>query len=281
MIKNNTQIFVKEDFSRLKKITPPNDYYGLVYVMQWGNCVKVGCSHNIYSRLISLNQTARYGGKEVTRIAITPFHYNYCENEKAVHKLLDEYRVKGTELFNISFDFAVEIVNSLTLSDGKYEISRKEREKKECFDAVAYPIQESLNNIQRKTDDYSRLLDDYITLGKLYNDLMECFKGLLSATYTMTKSDAFVLHTIYQVSLVAMNNSESKYMSEILEDFTELSKQQILRYADCRETLTKLYNQYNDQKENVIDYKSLLESENEIFSKWLINLDSIQEMEDK
>lgn len=271
MIKNNVQIFAKEDFSKLKKVTPPNPYYGLVYVMQWGDCVKVGCSYSIYSRLTCLNQTARYGGKEVTRIAITPFHYNYYENEKAAHKLLDKYRVKGTELFNVSFDFAVKIVNSLILSDGKCEISRQERKINELYDAVTYPIQESLNNIQRKTDDYSRLLDAYITLGKLYNDLMECFKGLLSATYTMTKSDALALCTIYQVSSVAMNNSESKYMSEILEDFTELSKQQILRYTDIRETLTKLYNQYNDQKENVVDYKSLLKSENEIFSKWLIN----------
>lgn len=266
MIKNNTQIFAKEDFSKLKKVTPPDPYYGLVYVMQWGNCVKVGCSSNIYSRLMSLNQTARYGGKEVTRIAITPFHYNYYENEKTAHKLLDRYRIKGTELFNVSFDFAVEIVNSLTLSDGKCEISRKERKINEFLDAVTYPMQESLNNIQCKTDDYSKLLDDYITLSKLYNDLMECFKGLLSVAYTMTKSDAFALHTIYQVSSAVMNNSESKYMSEILEDFTELSKQQILRHADSREILTKLYNQYNDQKEDVVDYNSLLKSENGILS---------------
>lgn len=80
---------------------------GYVYIAEWGNIVKIGCTQNPYYRIKELSCVANYSNVKITRIALSKIHSNYKENEKMFHNHFKKYRIEKTELFNISFDDAL------------------------------------------------------------------------------------------------------------------------------------------------------------------------------
>ena len=102
---------IKEIYE-LKKIKK-NNYLGYIYVIEYGKYIKIGCSKKIFNRIKTLKRNAeKYGEVEIGRIAISNSHTNYFENEKKIHKLFEKYRKDGTELFDLNFKKALQIIRN-------------------------------------------------------------------------------------------------------------------------------------------------------------------------
>lgn len=98
----------------LRELEEPNSYHGVVYVLQWGPLVKIGCTAHVENRIVNLCSLSKnYAGVEVKHLAITPLHKNYYETEKCVHKKFSEQRISKGELFDVPFLEAVEFLDSL------------------------------------------------------------------------------------------------------------------------------------------------------------------------
>lgn len=93
---------------------------GFVYAVEFGrpDRVKIGVSCNIRNRFVQLETIARYAESKLGKVAISPLHFNYYDNESILHEYFKKYRVEGTELFKFSLDYFLKNIPSL-----KYELS--------------------------------------------------------------------------------------------------------------------------------------------------------------
>ena len=87
---------------------------GVVYAIQFGHFVKIGCSSNPAERFLSLrNQYQNQLRATVKRMAITPPCSNYKTLECLTHIKYDVGRIVGTELFMVDFDNVVRLLQTL------------------------------------------------------------------------------------------------------------------------------------------------------------------------
>lgn len=89
---------------------------GYFYCLDCIDCVKIGCTQNVSSRMKSLKSYLSANNKEAVRVAVSVIHANYKENEKALHSFFASKRVSGTELFSIQFDDFVFLLDEIGLS---------------------------------------------------------------------------------------------------------------------------------------------------------------------
>lgn len=109
-MENRLRVFTNGPFFELKDLEKASPYNGFVYIVEFGDKTKIGCTTNPSRRIGQLKATAAYGGLVLGRIALTPEHTNYREIESLLHGYFAKYRVEGTELFKLGFD---EILASL------------------------------------------------------------------------------------------------------------------------------------------------------------------------
>ncbi|MGD7047027.1 GIY-YIG nuclease family protein [Rossellomorea marisflavi] len=96
-------------------------YSGYVYLVQYGNFVKIGKTINPIQRISSINGLAvNYAGENVKEIIISDRHSNYSENERKLHSYFNEHRINKGELFRLSL---TNIRNTLPLLELKLEKS--------------------------------------------------------------------------------------------------------------------------------------------------------------
>lgn len=80
-------------------------YLGVVYAIEYGDKIKIGCSKTPYSRIRSLKKWADgYGGISFGKVCVSTPHTNYREMESFFHKLFSRKRVQDTELFSITLN---------------------------------------------------------------------------------------------------------------------------------------------------------------------------------
>ena len=90
-----------------------DEYQGFVYIIDYGDCVKIGCTKKPYRRLLELEKMIeRYGNRKSLRFYVSDEHTNYYKNETMLHEFFSAKRINGTELFNISFENAVLVANN-------------------------------------------------------------------------------------------------------------------------------------------------------------------------
>lgn len=114
---NEIKIFENEKFFELKDLEQTSPYTGFVYIVEFGDKTKIGCTTNPSRRIGQLKATAAYGGFGLGRIALTPEHTNYRETELLLHHYFAKDRVEGTELFNLGFDEILASLPELQLKD--------------------------------------------------------------------------------------------------------------------------------------------------------------------
>ena len=106
------------------ELESPSLYSGVLYILEWGtDSVKIGCTTHPMKRLMQLSNTARYGGVDLGRVAISAYHTNYYQNEYELHLLFHNNRVSGTELFQISFDKILDMLPDLEYKDESSQIA--------------------------------------------------------------------------------------------------------------------------------------------------------------
>lgn len=117
-----------------------NSYLGVVYILQYGENVKIGSTNQPFTRYKTLKHNAEdYGNVKIGKISLSEAHTNYRRNESELHKIFRDYRRLGTELFNISFDNAIEKLGNIELeflNDSKEISLHTERSAKALFDCV-------------------------------------------------------------------------------------------------------------------------------------------------
>ena len=125
---NKLQIFKNEEFGEIRniRIVDDNPYLGFFYALEYGDFVKIGSTKNPYERLRALRKNAEYNSLSIGRIAISPAHTNYRENEKELHKLFGNSRNGNTELFKISLDdFISRYSDSIKYKDESEELEKE------------------------------------------------------------------------------------------------------------------------------------------------------------
>jgi len=88
--------------------------YGVVYLISFKDFdhVKIGSTHDPYDRFQSLQTEFGKRDNPIDDIAISRFIRNPRDVERCIHGILGEYRKANSELFRISFDRALHIIQS-------------------------------------------------------------------------------------------------------------------------------------------------------------------------
>lgn len=108
---NDLKIFNNAEFGQIRTVekSVSNAYMGFYYILEYGNCIKIGSSKSPYTRLRQLRRQAeKYGNTSIGRMALSINHTNYRENEKVIHEIFKEYKIGDTELFNINLEDFIE-----------------------------------------------------------------------------------------------------------------------------------------------------------------------------
>lgn len=112
--------------SNLKKMGKVNSWLGVFYLLEYDNYIKIGCTKNPYQRYKQLVRNAKnYNNTNIGRFFISPWHTNYCDNEKILHKHFEKYRKPDTELFDITIE---DFLSQMPII--KYEDDSEEKDKK-------------------------------------------------------------------------------------------------------------------------------------------------------
>ena len=123
-----------------------DDFEGYFYVLECGEQVKIGSTKNPEKRLKTLyNNFDKYGNIQAGRFAISQAHSNFRKNEKILHSIFEDYRVRKTELFKIDFDSAVSIIKNSEL-EYKIEDELFSMEKIQPFLNIAIALSDARHN---------------------------------------------------------------------------------------------------------------------------------------
>ena len=83
-------------------------WHGYVYIIEYGEGIKIGCSKQPSKRINAIKSHARnYSDIIIGRIAVSTEHTNYKENEEMLHKHFGSFRKAKSEIFRISFGEAL------------------------------------------------------------------------------------------------------------------------------------------------------------------------------
>lgn len=114
---SNVKIFENNIVDNLKQIEDmiTNRYVGFIYILEWDDMVKIGCTTKPCQRFVALkNQAEKYGNVQLGRVVISKEHTNYKKNELKLHQHFREYRVDGTELFKVSMEQVISEIPKCT-----------------------------------------------------------------------------------------------------------------------------------------------------------------------
>lgn len=124
-MENQVTIFSKSDFEGLRSIEntlKDNKYFGIVYVMEYGEGVKIGYSKRPYTRMLALEHQANdYADMPTGRVAVSLPHTNFRKNEQLLHKEFECYRKQDTELFAVRLEAVAKSMEKLDLQDNSKE----------------------------------------------------------------------------------------------------------------------------------------------------------------
>ena len=92
-----------ETTTKVIKIKRDDWSLGFVYVVEYGDMVKIGITCDPYDRFTSVYNPAKKLGLKPGRVFISPAHRQYLKTERALHRHFAECRIPNTELFRIRF----------------------------------------------------------------------------------------------------------------------------------------------------------------------------------
>lgn len=116
---NRLKTFESPEYCEIKdyiqRISNTDCSKGWVYILEFGDFVKIGSTQQPSERFRALkSQAAYFGNCQVGKMALSPLCHNFKEIEHSIHKLLSAQRKPKTELFNVSFDDAIKHLVSTT-----------------------------------------------------------------------------------------------------------------------------------------------------------------------
>ena len=124
MSSNIWKIIRANDFSKFPIVEAINQ--GIVYALEYGNCVKIGKTRNLAERIKTLtSQAKKYSLTNTGLVAYTEAHSNYSDNEKLLHHVFKDKRIDDGELFAIDLDYFIKHVPDISL---RYDVLENDGE---------------------------------------------------------------------------------------------------------------------------------------------------------
>ena len=170
------------EFKNTWNFTKKGYYLGYVYLIEYGDYIKIGCTRNPLNRFKTLSNTARVHDQMIGRIYITQVHTNYRNNESIMHKHFQKQRKENTELFFITLEEGVQAIKDIPLLfEDKSEILEADAGRfveaiKEIWQNIYQPscnlIDAMFLNLFLKLYMNERMLYNQVT--DLQEELMEC-----------------------------------------------------------------------------------------------------------
>lgn len=152
------------------KIFKNNDFGGYVYIINFGDCIKIGSSINPRNRIRQVSSyLSSYAGFNKYSSCISRKHLNYRENEMFLHGKFDDFRINNTELFKVSYSEAVSALKELNYETDfdKYALEKEEsfENLKDTFnDIVEFKTESTLkdlfqeDNLKTAISEYEKIL---------------------------------------------------------------------------------------------------------------------------
>lgn len=129
---------MKRDRERLRK--PKDSYAGYVYAVEFGDHVKIGSTDNPINRINSLASMARnYCFAGIGRVALSPVHSNFRSNEMFLHAFFSENRIADGELFDVSFDSAIDALSKIEIIIKEIDEHAEEEKIKRSLEYINNP----------------------------------------------------------------------------------------------------------------------------------------------
>lgn len=109
-----------ESTRHVPKIRAHNPHIGFVYVVEYGEMIKIGFTAEPQYRFHTKYKPALCYGYEAGRVFLSPAHRRYVDTENALHKHFAEYRIPNTELFRIRFNENIPTMMCMALEQAFY-----------------------------------------------------------------------------------------------------------------------------------------------------------------
>ena len=114
MSSNIWKITRANDFSKFPIVRAINQ--GVVYALEYGDCIKIGKTQNLTERMKTLtSQAKKYSFTNTGLVAYTEVHSNYSDNEKLLHYVFKDKRIDNGELFVIDLEYFIKHVPYISL----------------------------------------------------------------------------------------------------------------------------------------------------------------------
>ena len=92
--------------------------HGVVYVLEYGDCLKIGRTQNLSERIRSLVAQAKNYSRVKTGVVLySASHINFCQNEKILHSAFKDKQIENGELFAMSIDEFIANIPNLLFED--------------------------------------------------------------------------------------------------------------------------------------------------------------------
>lgn len=215
-------IYDKNEYNLLKELDFENrSKKGYVYLLEYGDDVKIGTTKQPYFRISELARLAKNYSKTQTRsVAISPVHTNRFENEKKLHELFSEKLIGNGELFKTKIK---NILDNIPFRYLTWEI--EEEKSANIEDVVRIFLGDKYNVPMRKTESPMfvcfgeefdvRVLELKLLYGMKKEDILEELKDFIEEN-----ADIKSYEKCYQVE-TGLGKPET---IDICEYFSELSE---------------------------------------------------------
>jgi hypothetical protein len=117
---------IAKDISELPEYKKISSYHGYLYVVEYGNAIKIGRTKKLVQRVKQLKTGANcYSDKKIGRIAYSIAHTNYLKNEHEIHKCFQNKRIGNGELFDITLEEFFSQLPPIEFRDDSAELEAK------------------------------------------------------------------------------------------------------------------------------------------------------------
>lgn len=117
-------MYTVDEFKQLPN-TPVQDFMGYVYILDWGDKIKIGYTNCPKSRIAQHIRNAQtYGADVLSRIAISPPCTNYTKVEAAMHTAFNDMSL-GHEYFSVPFELAVKQLSTKEYIDDSAQLDQR------------------------------------------------------------------------------------------------------------------------------------------------------------
>ncbi len=148
---------------------------GVVYFIEINERVKIGCSGDPASRIkVVIANALKYSNATIGKIAVSQFHEGYRIAERNTHVEFSEFRVKGTELFEVDFFKATsffEKTEEIALSTQNAPLTEAQKTTPGCIASKSINIRNAIQTLQEIFPD-SQYYDSIVEYAQEITDIL-------------------------------------------------------------------------------------------------------------